>query len=238
MSISKNDIKLIKSLDQKKYRHQHQLFKVEGAKAVKEFLNSDYKLKNVFSTGDFQEAEAIKVSEAELAKISALKTPNGVLGVFEIPENIDLELHGLTVVLDDLRDPGNLGTIIRLCDWFGIAQILCSEQTVDCYNPKVVQATMGSLSRVRMHYLNIATFLADQPANIFGTFMDGRSIYDELLSNEGYIVFGNEANGISLQIEELVTRKLSIPAYGNSNSTESLNVATAAAIVINEFRRS
>ena len=237
MSISKNDIKFLKSLEQKKYRQQHQLFKVEGVKGVLEFINSKFEIDTIYATENLFEVSSVQITEAELKKISSLKTPNKAVGVFKIPKNIDIQTNGLTVVLDDVRDPGNLGTIIRLCDWFAIDQILCSNNTVDCYNPKVVQATMGSLSRITIHYLDLQQFLSERNANIFGTYMDGRPIYSEILSSEGYIIFGNEANGISSELDPLVNRRLSIPKYGNSNSTESLNVATAAAIVLNEFRR-
>lgn len=237
MSISKKDIKLIKSLDQKKYRHHNQLFKVEGVKGVEEFLNSRFEVHQIYATEPIFDQNSIEISESELKKISSLKNPNKVLATVRIPKEQEIRKEGLIVVLDDLRDPGNMGTIIRLCDWFGIEQILCSENTVDCYNSKVVQATMGSLSRVAIHYVNLPEFLSERNANIFGTYMDGRPIYDEILSQEGFVVFGNEANGISEALEPIVNRKLSIPPYGKSDSTESLNVATAAAIVLNEFRR-
>ena len=148
-------------------------------------------------------------------------------------------MDGLVLALDDVRDPGNLGTIIRLCDWFGIATLICSKATVDCYNPKVVQATMGSITRVQIHYVDLEPFLKDNEAQfpIYGTFMNGSTIYQESLSQKGILVMGNEANGISPAIEALVQKRLTIPRFGVNQETESLNVATATAIVLNEFRR-
>ena len=236
-SLSKSDIKLVKSLEQKKFRQEHQLFKVEGVKGIEEFLNSKFELHQLYATASVFKAPFVEISSAELSKISSLKTPNKAVALFKIPKYDTIEKDGLTVVLDDVRDPGNLGTIIRLCDWFGVPQILCSQETVDCHNPKVVQASMGSLSRVAIYYIDLYQFLSERSGNIFGTYMDGRPIYDEILPNAGYIVFGNEAKGISPKLEEVINRRLSIPQYGNSEPTESLNVATATAIVLNEFRR-
>mgnify|MGYP000999899360 CR=1 FL=1 len=172
-----------------------------------------------------------------LQKISALTTPNTCLALFKIPATVAFEEKGLIVALDDVRDPGNLGTIIRLCDWFGISKIICTEETVDMYNPKVVQATMGSLARVQVEYTNLAAYLKATDLEIFGTFMDGKNIYNETLPNEGIIVMGNEANGISKAIENLVSERIAIPRFGDLQATESLNVATATAIILSEFKR-
>jgi RNA methyltransferase, TrmH family len=225
--VSKNQIKLITSLVQKKYRKEHQLFIAEGEKVIHELLQSDFELKNLYCTKPMftRILEPIKtiVSDTDLKKISALTTANDCLGVI--------------LALDDIRDPGNLGTIIRLCDWFGINQIICSDQTVDIYNPKVIQATMGSISRVNVNYVNLEDYLSETKATIFGTFMDGENIYKKQLPQNGIIVLGNEANGISETIEKLVTQKIAIPRFGNMQVTESLNVATAAAIILSEFRR-
>jgi TrmH family RNA methyltransferase len=141
------------------------------------------------------------------------------------------------MVLDDLRDPGNMGTILRLCDWFGIHQVVCSLETVDVYNPKVVQATMGSITRVRVTYTDLEVFLKKSKLPIFGTYMDGANIYKTILPEEGIIVMGNEANGISLEVSRLIKNRLSIPRFGQLQQTESLNVATAASIVLSEFKR-
>lgn len=238
--LSKNQIKLIRSLSQKKYRQELGLFTVEGVKGIKEFLNSNYKLFSLFSTKAIFDAfteDYHKVTETELKKISALKTPNKALAVFRIPETIVPPSNGLIVALDDVRDPGNLGTIIRLCDWYGVYHIICSENTVDCYNSKVVQASMGSLTRVNLHYLPLKSYLESRSLPVYGTYMTGESVYDCTLPPEAIIVLGNEANGISEDFEGIITQKLTIPQFGEQQKTESLNVANAAAILLSEFRR-
>ncbi len=238
--LTKNQIKLITSLSQKKFRNQHQLFVVEGKKGIDEFLNSSFVLHHLFSTIDSFKVEIDKfssITEAELKKISNLTTPNVALALFEIPISKSVENSNLILALDEVRDPGNLGTIIRLCDWFGIEHLVCSEATVDCYNPKVVQATMGSLTRVTIHYLDLEEYLKATNLPKFGAFMEGESIYNHILPTEGIVVMGNEANGISSKIEALIDKKIGIPPYGNTQSTESLNVATATAILLSEFRR-
>ena len=239
--VSKNQIKLITSLQQKKYRKQEQLFFAEGVKVVQELLHSNFELQDLFTTKqDFLTVPKNKVhaiSEVELKKISVLTTPNTCLAVFKIPKAKEMVEKGLIVALDDVRDPGNLGTIIRLCDWFGIETLFCSEESVDIYNPKVVQATMGSISRVNVVYGNLETFLSQTKLPIFGTFMDGNNIYQEELPKEGIIIMGNEANGISTSVEKLVSDRIAIPRFGNLQVTESLNVATATAIILSEFKR-
>ena len=239
--ISKNQIKLITSLTQKKYRKQHQLFLAEGEKVIDEILNSSFELEHLYCTQNiFNNVESTKKSiivESDLKKITALNTPNNCLAVFKIPVEQKIDYTGLTVVLDDIKDPGNLGTIIRLCDWFGVSQIVCSLQSVDIYNPKVVQATMGSITRVNVFYTDLEEYLNNSNAKIYGTFMEGENIYKTSLPTNGIVVFGNEANGISKTIEKFITDKIAIPRFGNLQSTESLNVATAAAIVISEFKR-
>ena len=160
------------------------------------------------------------------------------MGVFKIPEQKLFRDKGLTVALDGINDPGNLGTIIRLCDWFGIEQLICSNGTVDCYNPKVVQASMGSLARVSVLYTDLKQFLGVSDLPVYAAFMNGESIYSTKLDKQAILVMGNEANGISKEISELVTQKISIPRFGDLQQTESLNVATATAILLNEFRRS
>ena len=204
-------------------------------------IDANYKLNDLFTTqNDFSNLKTGKthaITQADLKKISALTTPNTCLATFSIPENIKIELNGLVLALDSIRDPGNLGTIIRLCDWFGIETLLCSEETVDVYNPKVIQATMGSISRVSIVYCDLENELKGSEIPVFGTFMDGKSIYNESLPHEGIIVMGNEANGISSTIEKIVSERISIPRFGNLQLTESLNVATATAIILNEFKR-
>lgn len=239
--VSKNQIKLISSLQQKKFRKQAQLFFVEGIKGVQELLDSNFELHELFTTkADFLSIDKSKVhaiTEAELKKMSALTTPNSCLAVFKIPKEVSVVQNGLILALDDVRDPGNLGTIIRLCDWFGIKTLFCSEESVDVYNPKVVQATMGSISRVNVIYGNLELFLTQTKLPVFGTFMDGNNIYKATLPAEGIIVMGNEANGISKTIENLVSERIAIPRFGDLQTTESLNVATATAIILSEFKR-
>lgn len=239
--VSKNQIKLITSLVQKKYRKQHQLFFAEGAKVINELLNSKFELEHVYCTSDlFPTVSLLQktiITEADLKKISALKTANDCLALFKMPKEEAIETKGLIVALDAIRDPGNLGTIVRLCDWFGISQIVCSNETVDLFNPKVVQATMGSIGRVKVFYTDLESYLSRSSLTVYGTFMEGENIYKKDLTQEGIIVLGNEANGISAQIEKLVNQKISIPRFGDLQQTESLNVATATAIVLSEFKR-
>jgi TrmH family RNA methyltransferase len=240
--VSKNQLKLITSLQQKKYRVAHQLFFAEGVKGIQELLDSNFELEHLYTTqDDFEKIPADKrtqISGADLKKMTALATPNSCLALFKIPKPKPILKHGLIVALDAIRDPGNLGTIIRLCDWFGIKQLICSTETVDSYNPKVVQATMGSLGRVNCCYLDLNEFIKGTDLPVFGTFMDGDSIYKTSLPQSGIIVMGNEANGISSTIENSVTQRLAIPRFGDLQKTESLNVATATAIILSEFRRS
>jgi TrmH family RNA methyltransferase len=239
MSLSKNHIKLITSLSQKKYRQKHKLFVVEGVKVVQEFLNSSYELDIVFSSNtNFSSTNKfIEVTDQELKKISSLKNPNKVLAIFKIPNQINPIMGGLILALDSINDPGNLGTIIRLCDWFGIEQLVCSNETVDCFNSKVVQASMGSLTRVAVSYLDLKKYLQNASVPIFVADMDGLNVYKTKLPDSAVLVLGNEANGISDEIKQLVTTKITIPRYGAFQQTESLNVATASAILLSEFRR-
>jgi TrmH family RNA methyltransferase len=239
MSLSKNHIKLITSLSQKKYRQKHKLFVVEGVKVVQEFLNSSYELDIVFSSDtDFSSTDKfIEVTDQELKKISSLKNPNKVLAIFKIPNQINPINGGLILALNSINDPGNLGTIIRLCDWFGIEQLVCSNETVDCFNSKVVQASMGSLTRVAVSYLDLKKYLQNASVPIFVADMDGLDVYKTKLPDSAVLVLGNEANGISDEIKQLVTTKITIPRYGAFQQTESLNVATASAILLSEFRR-
>ena len=239
--VSKSQIKLITGLAQKKNRTKHGLFIVEGIKGIQEILNSNFELDSLFTTQQIFYAPVAKthqITEAELKKISGLTTPQIAVAVFRIPEQKQPEFSGFSLALDGIRDPGNLGTIIRLCDWFGIETLLCSPDTVDCYNPKVVQATMGSITRVNIVY-NLLDEIIQTAGNrpVLGAFMEGENVYTSKLPGEGILVMGNEANGISAEVEKLVTKKISIPPFGNSSSTESLNVATATAILLSEFRR-
>lgn len=239
--VSKNQIKLITGLQQKKYRKEYKLFIAEGVKVVQELLNSYFELQELYSTQrgftTVPDEKITHINAAELKKISALTTPNTCLAVFKIPNEKQPVNKGLIMALDDVRDPGNMGTIIRLCDWFGIENIICSENSVDMYNPKVVQATMGSLARVNVAYTNLSAYIAESGLPIYGTFMDGENIYTQNLPAEGIIVMGNESNGISDAVAKLVTEKIAIPRFGKLQETESLNVATAAGIILSEFKR-
>lgn len=239
--LSKNQIKLISSLQQKKHRFANQLFFAEGVKVIQELVKSNFELEHLYTTKeDFNDIASNKrsvISENELNKISALSTPNTCLAVFKIPLENKIIESGLVLALDSVRDPGNLGTILRLCDWFGIQQLICSKETADIYNPKVVQATMGSIARVNVNYVDLETFIKQTKLPVFGTFMDSENIYRTTLPQEGIIVMGNEANGISDTIEKLISKRLTIPRFGSLQITESLNVATATAIILSEFRR-
>tara|TARA_R110002126_G_scaffold77796_3_gene194007 strand:- start:76174 stop:76902 length:729 start_codon:yes stop_codon:yes gene_type:complete len=241
MSISNNQLKIITSLLQKKYRQKHQLFIAEGVKVVNELLNSSFKVDTLFALDDFKTSIAqdkiIRISEKDLQKISNLKSANKVLGLFKIPEESAVKNKGLIIALDAVNDPGNLGTIIRLCDWFGVTELICSKDTVDCYNPKVVQASMGSLTRISIRYLDLEIYLKSTKIPTFIADMDGGNVYKSELPKEAILIMGNEANGVSKAIKNLVNTKISIPRFGNVQETESLNVATATAILLSEFRR-
>ncbi|UYW01345.1 RNA methyltransferase [Flavobacterium agricola] len=239
--VSKNQIKLIRSLQQKKYRKQTHLFLAEGVKVIQELITANFELQNLYVTEDIFTSVAQNVreviSKSDLEKMTALKTANNCLAIFKIPTENATRPKGIQVVLDDVRDPGNLGTILRLCDWYGVSHLICSEDTVDIYNPKVVQATMGSIARVQVIYTDLQNYLSQYNGPVFGTFMDGENIYTANLPTEGLIVLGNEANGISETVQNLCTNKLTIPRFGNLQVTESLNVANATAIVLSEFKR-
>ena len=238
--VVKSELKLIKSLQQKKCRNEHGLFVVEGKKTVEEVLNSNMEIYKLF-TVDSNELETgdvpfYSISNKELSQISSLKNPNGYLGVFHIPKPTDQILSDWILVLDGVQDPGNLGTIIRLCDWFGITDIICSTDTVDCYNPKVLQATMGSIARVNVQYKDLDAFLNSTELPVYGTFMDGVSVNNTKLPKKGIMIMGNEGKGISDAIAQLCTDRLAIPQFGEA-TTESLNVASATAILLHEIRK-
>jgi len=237
--LSKNQIKLITCLKQKKYRLQHGFFVVEGIKTIQELLQSNFLLHALYTTESFNidAKDEILISGTDLKRISFLTTPNKALAVFKIPEPKTINLNGLVVALDAIRDPGNLGAIIRLCDWFGVTDLVCSKETVDCFNPKVIQATMGSITRVNINYVDLVDFLSYTNLPVFGAFMEGETVYTKQLPKKGVLVMGNEANGVSKDIEAIITEKISIPRFGDLQATESLNVATATAILLSEFRR-
>ena len=239
--LSKSEIKLITSLKQKKYRLQHQLFVAEGEKTILELLDSKFQLHRLYTTtSDFDVSDVLQtiITPKELKKISFLKTPNMTMAVFRMSQTETINFDGLIVALDSVNDPGNLGTIIRLCDWFGIKDLICSSETVDCYNPKVIQATMGSITRVNVSYIDLKAVLSSKKDIAkFGTFMDGDDVYNMTLPSSGILVLGNEANGICKEVESQITQRISIPRFGDLQATESLNVANATAILLSEFRR-
>ena len=241
--LSKNQLKLVRSLELKKNRKKEGLFVAEGPKVVGDLLRAGYvphSIFNVQGSGFKVQGSSFLVTDDELRKLSFLQHPQEVLALFEIPQSQKLTANSqkLTIALDGIQDPGNLGTIIRIADWFGITTIYCSEDTADCYNPKVVQATMGSLAHINIVYTNLEALLRQYDGPIYGTLLDGQNIYQQELSSEGIIVMGNEGNGISPAIRQLVTHKLLIPNYNPSSETaESLNVAIATAITCAEFRR-
>lgn len=249
--LSHNDISTIRSLQQKKYRSQTGLFVAEGPKLVGD-LSGHFKCRLIAATEEwFKANKAFKagrtecVTRRELEKASLLTAPQDVIACFEIPEyRLDLQAFAtdsLVLALDGVQDPGNIGTIARIADWFGIRDVVCSKNTADIYNPKAVQATMGALARVRFHYADLEKELSALHGNIavYGTFLDGRNIYKEnRLDGNGIVIMGNEGNGISPGIERLVSRKLFIPNWPEGAETsESLNVAVATAVICAEFRR-
>lgn len=239
--VTKNQIKFITDLHQKKARIAQQSFFVEGKKGVQEFIDAHFELLQLFTTTDdfieINNKKRFQISPNDLKKMSALTTPNTCLAVFKIPKSKEINTSSLILALNDIRDPGNFGTIIRLCDWFGIPQIICSHNTVDVFNPKVVQATMGSLGRVTINYVDLPTYLKESTLPVLGTFMNGNSIYKTNFPSKGIIVFGNEANGIQQEIQNLIQNKITIPRFGTLQQAESLNVATAVAIVLSECFR-
>lgn len=239
-SISKSQQKLINSLKYKKYRYKNGLFVVEGIKVIKEFLDSAYQLESLYSIADMFTIEnhSVKIINSDdLKKISFLTTPQVALGVFKIKIYKPLKLKAMTLALDGVRDPGNLGTIIRMCDWFGIKKIVCSEDTVDCYNPKVIQATMGSLTRVKVYYEDLKAVLAQTSLPIYAADMNGRPIYASNIEQKAILLMGSESHGISNEIQTLVDNTLSIPQFGKHQDTESLNVAMATSIMLSEIKR-
>lgn len=247
--ISKNQIKYIRQLEMKKFRSREGLFVAEGPKVVEDLLRR-YDAKAIYATEEWNPSPGVSLSSVEritvdeLRRISFLQHPQQVLALFPIPKSdssssISKLTSSLSLALDGIQDPGNLGTIIRIADWFGIDTIYCSEDTADAYNPKVVQATMGSLARVNIIYLSLASLFDGLPDDfpVYGTLLDGEDIYQQPLSQNGIIVMGNEGNGISPEIRTKVNRRLLIPRFRTGDSAESLNVAIATAITCSEFRR-
>jgi len=252
--LTQNQIKHIQSLQQKKFRSIHNQFIAEGPKLVEELIGSKFSFEKIYAKKEWltdhidrvqkKEIPFIEINDKELERISALTTPNNVLAVLNIPKQtmpIDIFGKELILVLDEIKDPGNLGTIIRTADWFAINHIICSENSVDIYNPKVVQATMGSIAKVNVYYTNLRKLLEEnaEKAAIYGAFTDGESIYDIKPAEHGIIVIGNESAGISNDLQAFIQKRISIPLHRNENERcpESLNASIAAAIICYEFRR-
>lgn len=241
-NLSKNKIKWIKSLQFKKNRDNFKVFVVEGDKMIQEALSFAstsielicYTKTSVFSgSSSINTIENFSVNDEELKSISSLKNPNKSFAVIK-NEYKSIHPSALKIAIDGVQDPGNMGTILRLADWYGITEIICSNETVDCYNPKVIQASMGAIFRVKVKYLDLNTFLAKQKKTIFGALLNGENIYSKNLAPEGILVLGNEGHGISKEIEKMISCPLTIPKIGQ---TESLNVSTATGIILSEFYR-
>jgi TrmH family RNA methyltransferase len=244
-----NQIKYIKNLQQKKFRIQNCEFVVEGVKMVNELLKSDFVTKVVYYTEDYEllktQVKKVRVSDKELKRISGLKTPNKVLAIAEIPEykKVPNDLNQkLSLILEDIQDPGNMGTIIRIANWYGIENIFCTNDTVDCYNPKVVQSTMGAIFRSKIYYLDIYELINDyykkSDFRIYATHLKGENIHTKELIQNGFIIMGNESRGISNKLDKSYIEKIKLPSYPpNENIMESLNVAVATAVTLAEFRR-
>ncbi len=249
--LSNQKIKLINSLEIKKFRSETGLFIVEGEKMVDEVINSAFKIDEIFALPHYLNSRQFgqmpfsvtEISDAQLTRISQLKTPNQVLALVHIPHyqlNVQQLESQLVLALDNLQDPGNLGTIIRTASWFGIKHLVCSANTVDAYNPKVVQATMGALFNCAVYYTNIAQFIqqcAQRNVPVYATSLQGQNIYQQSLTANGVIIMGNESAGVSPQILEQVPYKLFLPKYSDAPNTESLNVSVATALVCAEFKR-
>ena len=236
--LTNHTIKILTSLDKKKFRQKYNLFLVEGNKIIKELKNSSFKVKEIFSVNpselDFLGMMIHQITDKELQKISHLQHPKNSVAVCELQENKSIDAP-IQLVLDNIQDPGNLGTIIRLADWFGIEQIICSPDSVDVYNPKVIQATMGSFTRVNVVYQEIEQILESADRPIFGTDMIGKNLYSINFPERFYLILGNEGNGIRPNIKKLVSNNITIPRFGKLQSTESLNVSMAAGIILGQI---
>lgn len=248
--LSKAQIKLIKSLEQKKFRKETGLFVAEGGKTVGDLVDCGMPCELIIATKEWLACHSLSCSTAitevnteDMKRASFLRTPQGVLALFRYPNTECDDSHpakSLCLALDGIQDPGNMGTIIRIADWFGIEHIYCSNGCVDAYSPKTIQATMGAIGRVKIYYTHLPSLIAGLKgkAPVYGTFLDGEDIYKCNLQEYGLIVMGNEGNGISKECEELISEKLLIPNYPAGRATsESLNVSTATAIICSEFRR-
>lgn len=237
--LTAHTIKILQSLDKKKFRQKYNLFLVEGNKIIRELPDSRFKIKEIFSTDpqklDRMEAPVTHISENELKKISFLQNPKDSVAVCYLHPEEKKEDKNLQLVLDGIQDPGNLGTMIRLADWFGIEQIICSEDTVDFYNPKVIMASMGSFTRVNIVYTNLTEYLSETGNVNIGTDMDGENIYSFERPEKMNLILGNEGNGMRPETEKLLHTSVMIPRFGKSQSTESLNVSMAAGIILGQL---
>ena len=244
--LSKSQLGFIKSLHQKKYRKENEIFIVEGIKSIVEFINSPFKIHSIYYLAQYQSLlpalpaniKLFEVNNAELDKISTLQNPQGILALIHIPENKKLVAEDLknkfTLVLDGVQDPGNLGTIIRTADWFGFNQIVCSLNTVEVFNSKTVQATMGSLARIKVSYEDLGAFLMGMDLPVFGALLEGESMYKTDWGSEGLVILGNEGQGISDEVKAFISNPVTIPRVG---AAESLNVAISAAIICSDISR-
>ena len=237
--LSIKDRKLIFQLSKKKYRLLNKLFVAEGEKTIQELISNGWKYEMLFSTKKnlYPDSRLIKLSQ--MKQITHFKTPSPVLGVFNLPQSKRIMSESTTIAIDGISDPGNLGTIIRLCDWFGLSQILCSNETVDCYNPKVIQASMGSIVRVRCHYLdNLGNSLKSLKKPIFGASLNGKSIYEHTFNKKATYIFGSESHGISKDILKNINCELTIPHFRTGKlKPDSLNVASSVAIFLSELSK-
>jgi len=234
--VSKNELKQLVQLGQKKYRKQYGLFAVEGKKSIVTFLANGFELYRCFSLEKHEDFASQIVSPTEMKKVSNLSTPPSFWAAFKLPQPADIKPSALNLALDGIRDPGNLGTIIRLCDWFNMAHLICSKDTVDCFNPKVVQASMGSLAKVRVHYVDLPFFIAEHHLAAVGTDMHGEDLYTTKLPKNTVLIIGNEGQGISNKVKSIITKNIAIPSYG-APAAESLNAAMATGIILSELKR-
>jgi len=236
--VTKTQLKQILQLKQKKYRLLKGLFVAEGEKTVSEFLSASWICKNLFSVKDNFHPKAQKIDFTDMSRITHFKNPSPVLGVFEIPKSFSNKVTQITIAVDGIKDPGNLGTIIRLCDWFGIDELLCSLNTVDCFNSKTVQSSMGSLVRVTCYYKDdLSKYLKSLKKPVIGAESGGKSIYSIQLPKSASYIFGSESHGLSQEIKNIIDQSLAIPNYRVEKGAESLNVSVAAAIFLGEIYR-
>lgn len=233
--INKSEIKLINSLKRKKFRDELELFVVEGVKNVNELIASDFEMEKIFATSDWEgNSDFEAISQKDLERISNLSNPNKVLALVKKKKDLSIDYNSTSIVVDNVNDPGNLGTIIRTADWFGINQIICSKESVDAYNPKVVMSTMGSIFRTKIFYCDLTSFFKESPLPVYGALLDGNSIYETNFDKSSLLFLGNESHGISEDLIPYINHKTTIPGSG---TTESLNLGVSCAIFTSEYFR-